>query len=409
MAEREPEPIPWKTQAAIYGSGFSSFSMVGISNLIVALLLVKITDQASLIGLVIGARHALTLLLSIHGGVLMDRLGIRRVMVVFACISVAAPLFFPLSPLIPALIVLQMIAGLSDAMVWMGAQALSGRVMKGNPAYVGRMTFVVRLASFFGPIGIGLIWDQAGIWPAFIAMSLWSLIGLVGTIMIPPRPMEANEEATRRVQFRDLMPRFSDYITAFGLAAIPAIALVLLVTVVRVGGTGIQGSFYVVYLESIDFNASTIGLLTGIAGLLASFGSLGAGRLARFVHPHWLIVLIVTLTVITIAVTPLLGGVFVLLAFCICLRGLCLGISQPLEISVLGRALGPESQGMGVGLRTTLNRFASMTVPIVMGAVADLVGIENSFLVMGAVLLSILIAATAFLILHPKLGRGAEG
>jgi len=64
---------------------------------------------------------------------------------------------------------------------------------------------------------------------------------------------------------------------------------------------------------------------------------------------------------------------------------------------------------MGVGLRTTLNRFASMTVPIVMGAVADLVGIENSFLVMGAVLLSILIAATAFLILHPKLGRGAEG
>ncbi len=408
MAEREPESIPWGTQAAIYGSGFSSFSMVGISNLIVALLLVKITEHASLIGLVIGSRHALTLLLSIHGGVLMDRLGIRRVMIVFACISVAAPLLFPLSPWIPALIALQMIAGLSDAMVWMGAQALSGRVMKGNPAYVGRMTFVVRLASFVGPIGIGLIWDRAGIWPAFVAMSLWSLIGLVCTIMIPPRPADQNENAARRVRARDLVPRFSDYITAFGLAAIPAIALVLLVTVVRVGGTGIQGSFYVVYLESIEFSASTIGLLTGASGLLASFGSLGAGSLTRLIHPHWLIVIIVALTVVTIAVTPLLGGAFFLLGVFICFRGLCLGISQPLEISVLGRALGPESQGMGVGLRTTLNRFASMTVPIVMGATADFVGIEKSFLVMGVLLLGVIGIAAAFLVLHPKLGPGAE-
>jgi predicted MFS family arabinose efflux permease len=408
MAGEAPVSIPWKTQAAIYGAGFSNFSMVGISGLIVALLMVQLTDQAALIGLVIGARHGLTLVLSIHGGVLMDRLGTRRVMIFFSCVSVVAPLLFPISPWIPALIVLQMVAGLSDAMVWMGAQALSGRVMKGNPVYVGRMTFVVRMGSFIGPVAFGFIWDAGGIWPAFIAMSLWSLTGLICTIMIPPNPTEPDQAGRTTVRPRDLVPRFSDYVSAFKLMALPAIMLVLLAAIVRVGGTGIQSSFYVVYLEGINFSASTIGLLLGASGLLASFGSLGAGPLSRVIHPHWLIVMMVALSVIAIAVTPLLGGVFAVLAAVICLRGLCLGISQPMEISVLGQALGAGSQGKGVGLRTTVNRFASLIVPVVMGVSVDLVGIDDSFLVMGGVLFAIIIGSAIFVMKQSGLGHSAE-
>lgn len=408
MAATARDSIPWGTQAAIYGAGFSNFPMVGISGLIVALLMVQLTDQASLIGLVIGARHGLTLILSIHGGVLMDRLGTRRVMIVFACASVIVPLLFPLSPWIPGLIVLQMIAGVSDAMVWMGAQALSGRVMKGNPVYVGRMTFVVRFGSFVGPVAIGFVWDQGGVWPAFIVMSLWSLIGLVCTILIPQGADGKTEIARPRVRASDLVPRFADYLAAFRLAAIPAIALILLVTVVRVGGTGMQSSFYVVYLESISFSASTIGLLTGLSGLIASLGSLSAGTMARLIHPHWLVVIMVSATVAAIAFTPLLGGVFLILAIAIGLRGFCQGVSQPMEISVLGRALGAESQGMGVGLRTTVNRGASLLVPILMGLAADAVGIENSFLVMGGLLLVIIAVAGLFVLVRPDLGRRTE-
>jgi predicted MFS family arabinose efflux permease len=408
MAADAPESIPWKTQAAIYGAGFSNFSMVGISGLIVALLMVQITDQASVIGLVIGARHGLTFVLSIHGGVLMDRLGTRRVMIVFSCVSVVAPLLFPVSAWIPALIVLQMFAGVSDAMVWMGAQALSGRVMKGNPVYVGRMTFVVRIGSFIGPVAFGFIWDFGGIWPAFIAMSLWSLIGFICTIMIPPNPTETDQPGRTAVRPRDLVPRLSDYVSAFKLMAVPAITLVLLAAIARIGGTGIQSSFYVVYLEGINFSASTIGLLLGASGLLASLGALGAGTLARVIHPHWLIVAMVALSVVTIAVTPLLGGIFALLAAVICLRGLCLGVSQPMEISVLGRALGAGSQGKGVGLRTTVNRFASLTVPVVMGFAVDLVGIEGSFLVMGGLLFTIIVGSAIFVMKRSELGRSAE-
>ncbi len=58
--------IPWKTQAAIYGAGLFSFTMVLISSLIVALLAVQLTESEFLIGVIIGSRYFLTLVLFSH-------------------------------------------------------------------------------------------------------------------------------------------------------------------------------------------------------------------------------------------------------------------------------------------------------------------------------------------------------
>ncbi len=137
MKDTSAPEIPWQTQAAIYGAGLFSFTMVLISSLIVTLLAVQLTKSEFLIGLIVGSRYFLTLALSIHGGALMDRLGTRRVMIAFALVAAVAPLLFPLALLLPfgaaiiLIIWLQMLAGVSDAMVWVGAQALSGHIIKG--------------------------------------------------------------------------------------------------------------------------------------------------------------------------------------------------------------------------------------------------------------------------------------
>ena len=67
--------IPLRTQLAVYGSGMFANSMSNISGLIVPLWVSSFGASATLVGLVFGARHILPLLLSIHGGALMDRLG----------------------------------------------------------------------------------------------------------------------------------------------------------------------------------------------------------------------------------------------------------------------------------------------------------------------------------------------
>jgi MFS family permease len=405
MAASPREPVSLRVQGTIYGAGLVYFGVAWMAGLIIPLYLVQIGAPSYVIGIVIGSRAALTLLLSIHGGALMDRLGTRRVMIAFAVISMVAPLLFPLTSWIPALIALQMIAGLADAMGWIGAQALSGTLMQGNPTYVGRMTLAARFASFVSPLLVGAIWDNVGIWGAFITMSLWSMVGLFAVLALPVTDHEGTTLPGTRVRPGDLMPRVADYVAAFRLCSVPAIALVLFVTMLRVGGTGIQNSFYVVYLNTIDIDGAKIGLLLGVVNLCASAGVLAVGPAARMIHPHWLVVLTVTLTILTVASTPLLFGIYGVLLVVIGFRGLCLGISQPLEISILGRSLGADSQGKGVGLRTTANRSASMIVPMIMGVVADLAGIENSFLIMGGVLLAFM-GLTAFHVYrHPGLAQ----
>jgi len=395
--------------------------MVLISSLIVTLLAVQLTKSEFLIGLIVGSRYFLTLALSIHGGALMDRLGTRRVMIAFALVAAVAPLLFPLALLLPfgaaiiLIILLQMLAGVSDAMVWVGAQALSGHIMKGHRLYVGRMTAIVRLGAFFGPIIFGYIWDQTGITTTFVLMALWSALGFWCVLKIPPTSQEEIIPKNARFNLSDIIPRISDYITAFRLIAIPAVALILLVTMVRIGATGIQSSFYVVFLRDIEISAAMIGVLIGIAQLLASVGSLSASSIARMIHPHWLVIYAVFMTVITIAITPVLvfGApmwlTLLLLATIIGVRGLCLGISQPMEISILGQAVATTEQGVGAGLRTTVNRLASSVVPPLMGAVAELVGIRNSFFIMGALLLIILGFAALFVKRNRDLGRDERG
>ena len=421
MKDTSAPEIPWQTQAAIYGAGLFSFTMVLISSLIVTLLAVQLTKSEFLIGLIVGSRYFLTLALSIHGGALMDRLGTRRVMIAFALVAAVAPLLFPLALLLPfgaaiiLIILLQMLAGVSDAMVWVGAQALSGHIMKGHRLYVGRMTAIVRLGAFFGPIIFGYIWDQTGITTTFVLMALWSALGFWCVLKIPPTSQEEIIAKNAKLNLSDIIPRMNDYITAFRLIAIPAVALILLVTMVRIGATGIQSSFYVVFLRDIEISAAMIGVLIGIAQLLASVGSLSASSIARMIHPHWLVIYAVFMTVITIAITPVLvfGApmwlTLLLLATIIGVRGLCLGISQPMEISILGQAVATTEQGVGAGLRTTVNRLASSVVPPLMGAVAELVGIRNSFFIMGALLLIILGFAALFVKRNRDLGRDERG
>ena len=93
------------------------------------------------IGLALGARHFLTMFLSIHGGAMMDRLGTRRVMLWFAATSTVVPILFPVLPWVWAVIVLQMFAGLADTMGWSGAQAMIGRTSGGvRPSALSRKT-----------------------------------------------------------------------------------------------------------------------------------------------------------------------------------------------------------------------------------------------------------------------------
>jgi cell division protein FtsL len=70
-------------------------------------------------------------------------------------------------------------------------------------------------------------------------------------------------------------------------------------------------------------------------------------------------------------------------------------------LTIISQAAGARDQGKGVALRATANRFAMTVIPVVMGGVVELVGIEKAFLVIGIVLLVLLLGLAIYVKLTP--------
>ena len=395
MAESAAENIPLRVQYAVYASGYLATSMQNMAGLLIPLWVVLTLDpSAFMIGVILGARHILPALLSIHGGAMMDHLGAKRVMMVFAIVGLIVPIIYPLAPWIWAVIILQMLGGLATTMSWMGAQTLIGQVMKGDATHSGRLGSAALIGNLTVPPIIGAAWDILGPWGAFLTMSLWAG-GLFFAAFILPVPSKELSRADDRLRARDFIPRLSSYLEAFALLSIPAIAVVVMVSVLRNTTYAIRGSFYVVYLDSISFTGTEIGFLMSAAGILGAGAALLVGRMSKVIKPIILLFVTVAGAVIFIAMTPLMGTFWQLMIIA-GLWGGSVGMSMPLMFSIMARAADAQSQGKCVGMRITANRLGATALPVVMGAVAEVSGIGNSFLIIGGVMLVTLVGIALY-------------
>lgn len=380
--------IPKRAFYAAYATGFFGNGMTLLIKVVFPLWAIHLGMSPSMIGFSIGISALLPFLLSIHSGVLMDRLGTRRVTLVFAITTMVATPLYPAMPWVAAVIILQLITGLTTNMVWVGAQSLICQYTKGATSLIGRFSFYARIGTLSTPILVGAMWDLAGPWGAFAFGGAWAGMVCIALLAVPVVKDLPEAEAVKvPLRQSDLTPKISDYVQAFSLIAIPAVAFIVATTVLRISSSGIQSSFYVVYLNNIGLSGTEIGILISISEGIGCFGTLAAGPMERFIRPHWVMLLFVVMSLFFITITPLLGGIYALLAIATAMRGFAQGLTQPVMFGILARAVSVKQQGISIGLRTTANRLASILVPIVMGVVADAAGIEASFLIIGGCLI----------------------
>ncbi len=378
--------VPLRVQIPVYGTGLFSNSMTDVGSVILPIWLAGLGASPAMIGLVIGSRHILPFFFAIHGGALMDRLGAKRLMALSTLISGALILSFPLQTSIPLIIAVQMINGYGASMGWIGAQTAFGKLLNGNPAYSGRFAFGLRMGSFAGPPLVGLAWDQFGIWGGFACFALWSFGTCFSAMALPDIP-GSRAGGPRPLRMGDLMPRWADYLAAIRLAAMPVMGVVLAVTMLRVAASSVQDSFYPIYLQGLGLSATSIGLLLTISSAVAAFSALLVGPLTRFMSPIWLLILTGSGSIFFVAITPFQQA-FLSLAIVAGLRGVCMGISQPLMLSILASASTPGTMGVAAALRTTANRLSAGVTPIGMGFAAHMAGLNDSFLIIGVALLA---------------------
>jgi len=347
--------------------------------------------DAAKIGVLVGARSIVAMFLSIHVGVLMDRFGTRNVTLFFVWTGMALAPLFPLAPWFWALLLLQLINGAAVSFAWSGAQTLIAQLAEGEARYLGRFTFFARLGSTTAPILAGTVWDFGGVWPAYLVGAAWGAVLTIALLRTPEAEVFAppRHAGASRAKFRarDAWPRISDYASSIMLIAIPAIALSMAIMSMRNTTYSIQTSVYVVYLRQVGLVGTTIGVLFAATEIASGFGALFAGRAIRLGDAQRTMLSGTALSILLIAATPVLGGVFAFLLLFQVVRGWLEGVIQPVVLSVQARAVGRHQQGAVVGLRQTGQRVTSIMIPPLMGAIADRWGVSESFFILGSLML----------------------
>ncbi|MBI77764.1 MAG: hypothetical protein CMM53_08310 [Rhodospirillaceae bacterium] len=405
-----------RMQSAVYSTAFFNGTVQSMGTTIVALLVVALIDKnlGLLIGVILASRQFLTVTMSVFSGTMMDNFGTKRVIVAFGAAGVISALTYPmLAPIfgvefgsslqnpsilfVCSIILVQMVSGWSEATAWIGSQTLVGQLMQGQPIYAGRMTFVARIGGFLGPPAIGYAWDFWGPWGGFGFLAIWILGGMVAASFLPDT-RTATQSSRNQSEHKISMDseanpiKTSSYMETLRLLLIPAVALVIMVTVMRQTGSGVQTSFYVVWLgEHIGIDGSTIGWLIGAANGASAVAALCTAPLLKKYSAHWLLILMVTISVVAIAITPAFGTNFGTLLFLallggICVRGFSQGLNLPLMMIILARNVAPHFQGRVSALRISFNRFGGLLVPPGMGALADMEivgGLTNAFYIIG--------------------------
>jgi MFS family permease len=328
------------------------------------------------------------MLFAIHGGSMMDRLGTGRVMIFFAAIMIVIPFVYPVAPWVSAIVFLQLVSGLADSQGWVGTQTLTGQVLRGNPIYTGRLIFTTRVGTFIGPPFAGACWDLFGPWGGFFSLSIWGVGLMVSVLALPAKaltPPTAPHQGLRRA----ITPRIGDYIAALRLFAVPLMAVVLSISILRQFGSGMQNSFYAVYLEGIGMSGTLIGLLVAATGL-TGVAALATNWLVRCLKEFSLLIWCTIISIASIAIVPFFTD-FVPLFVASCLRGATLAISVVIIVSLIARSVGPEQQGRAMGLRTTCNQTGNVIIPVLMGGLAEIVGLETAFYGIGTLGLILLV------------------
>ena len=403
-----PDP---KQLRAVYTFGIFSMALIDVFVFLIPIYAgITLGMSDTEIGTLVGARSFFSLFLSIHSGVLMDRFGVRRVTLIFMGVVILCAPLFPLMTSFYGLLLLQMISGFAISIGWSGAQTLIARVAEGDAEYIGRFSSFARIGTTVAPVIAGSLFDFGGAWVAYGFGMLWAVFAF-GALWLVPEPDIATahgENSTgdagslaiqqEKVPFRlsDALPRLSDYTASFAMFAIPAIAFTAVAMLVRNSSYGIQTSVYVTYVQEIGFTATMIGLLFAAIEMAAGAGSWFSGRIMRRFEATRVLVLTTVVTIGLVCATPLLSSltsafwaIFAILVIAQMLRGATQGISQPILFAVQAKSVGRHQQGAVVGLRQTMNRLGGITIPPLIGFLSDTYGREQSFYVMGAILLAV--------------------
>ena len=321
------------------------------------------------VGVLMSLFAALPMMLGVSAGRLVDRIGVRRPILLsagFLALSVALP------GIVPGIVTLHFAAagaGTSFMLFHIGVQHAVGEMSSetARKDNFGWLALGFSISNFVGPTFAGFSIDTLGYRETFCLLSLFAVASmalLVSRRKRFPHTPHAERNAESRSTW-ELM-RNAELRRVFLVTGLLASAWDLFVFVMPIYGT------------SIGLNASTIGLIFGSFAAATFIVRLALPWISRRMREWPMITTTFCIACLAYALFPMVRAV-PLLASIAFLLGLGLGATQPSIMSLIYATAPPGRAGEAVGVRSVVLNASHTFLPLAFGAVGAAMGMMPVF------------------------------
>ena len=342
----------------------------------------------ALVSLAVGAAGVGTLLADIPSGVLLERLG-RRPSMLAGCGAVALScLLVPVLPNFASLVVLQFIGGLGSAL-W----AMSRHVFLADstiPAERGRAISIFaglyRMGNFGGPAIGGIVADRFGLASPFLVAGVLAAIGMAVSYAFIPESEARTATISTGAYLRGM-----GKVVAANAGVLSSAGFAQLCTQMIRAGRQIIVPLYAAYAIGLDVSA--VGAIISISSAIDMVLFLPAGIVMDRIGRKAAIIPCFLILSIGMAMVPLSHD-YVTLLFATTIMGFGNGIGSG-TMMTLGADLAPAGAvGSFLGIWRLIGDAGGAGGPLVVGGVADLIGLAASAYALAAIgLLSVILFA----------------
>jgi len=336
------------------------------------LLPLRATDlgiSIGVIGLLLGVKGAVEALTSMPIGGLIDRMGPRRAFIIGTTGATALVSLYALATSVLALVLLQIAVGALRPMAWVGSQSFVSGLREGadRARDTGRLSFVATGAQIIAPLLVGFGAQAFGTGPAFFLFAAYCAIFVLVGLALPKGSDVGSSGAIKRRGLVDGLRLFSNR----------EIRVAMYLSAARLWINGAWVAFFPLLLVTTgtsEGSASTVVASMAVVGTILSPAS---GKLAQRFRIEYLTAFSLICGAAGVALAPALASLpgAYLSAF---LLGIGHGISLPMLLVLVSRAVPPDQRGLALGLRSSVNQAAAATAPplvaLLIGATAASIG-----------------------------------
>jgi MFS family permease len=371
------------------------FTRHGIIFPFIPLLGEKMGAGPTIIGFIVGAFSLIAVFLSIPLGGLVDRFGVKRLLLFGVICNIANAVILLQTDTVSVLIVAQLIAGVAFLLHVVASQAFISRLTDATRREkgFGWLSFGAAVGQGVGPLLGGILVDRFDYPAAFWVVLVLSSAGLILVGLKDTRQSSPTRSSYNPVQ---------DARLAGVLAMDPKVLMTLIFTFAIIFAASLRASFLPVLLRTEGLTEFMVGILISMFAVMSTSIRLVFGRLLDIFDRKKILAVSMLAIIFAVGLIPSMSSTMGF-AMLVSIFGLGFGMTQPLSMVMVADLTDPNQSGLAMGLRFSAIMLASLLSPIFLGLIIDTFGLSPAFYVAALV---VVLTGIRMFIIRPDLIPG---